>query len=151
MEITKKQILNRGIDNPQIIEEQNKKTGGKKLVEMVSELFNSEIQTHMFHLQTKSQSSFAEHMALGGYYTEIGEKLDGLIESYQGKYEIVKGYKSYSFEDYKNVEQLIKYFNGLADMVETKRDCCKDSYLQNQIDTILELIYSTLYKLRNLK
>ena len=118
---------------------------------MVSELFNSEIQTHMFHLQTKSQSSFAEHMALGGYYTEIGEKLDGLIESYQGKYDIVKGYKSYSFEDYKNVEQLIKYFNGLADMVETKRDCCKDSYLQNQIDTILELIYSTLYKLKNLK
>jgi hypothetical protein len=151
MEITKKQILESGINNSQIIEEQNKKTGGKKLVEMVSELFNSEIQTHMFHLQTKSQSSFAEHSALGGYYTEIGEKLDGLIESYQGKYDIVKGYKSYPFEDYKNVEQLIKYFNGLADMVETKRGCCSDSYIQNQIDTILELIYSTLYKLRNLR
>jgi DNA-binding ferritin-like protein len=151
MEITKKQILNRGINNSQIIEEQNKKTGGKKLVEMVSELFHSETQVHMFHLQTKSQSSFAEHMALGGYYTEIGEKLDGLIESYQGKYDIVKGYKSYSFEDYKNVEQLIKYFNGLADMVANKRDCCKDSYIQNQIDNIEELIYSTLYKLRNLK
>ena len=124
MEITKKEILTKGLNTSQIIEEQSKKSGGKKLVEMVSELFNSEIQTHMFHLQTKSQSSFAEHMALGGYYTEIGEKLDGLIESYQGKYDIVKGYKSYSFEDYKNVEQLIKYFNGLADMVETKRDCC---------------------------
>ena len=123
MEITKKQILTKGLNTSQIIEEQSKKSGGKKLVDM----------------------------ALGGYYTEIGEKLDGLIESYQGKYEIVKGYKSYSFEDYKNVEQLIKYFNGLADMVETKRDCCKDSYLQNQIDTILELIYSTLYKLKNLK
>jgi hypothetical protein len=151
MEITKKDILAKGINNPQVIEEQTKKTGGKKLVEMVSELFCSEIQTHMFHLQTKSQSSFAEHMALGGYYTEIGEKLDGLIESYQGKYDIVKGYKSYSFEDYKNVDQLIKYFNDLADMVSSKRDCCKDSYIQNQIDGIEELIYSTLYKLRNLK
>ena len=151
MEITKKEMLSRGLNTSQVIEEQSKKSGGKKLVEMVSELFNSEIQTHMFHLQTKSQSSFAEHMALGGYYTEIGEKLDGLIESYQGKYDIVKGYKSYSFEDYKNVEQLIKYFNGLADMVANKRDCCKDSYIQNQIDNIEELIYSTLYKLRNLK
>ena len=100
MEITKKEILTKGLNTSQIIEEQSKKSGGKKLVEMVSELFNSEIQTHMFHLQTKSQSSFAEHMALGGYYTEIGEKLDGLIESYQGKYDIVKGYKSYSFEDF---------------------------------------------------
>ena len=151
MEITKKQILNRGIDNPQIIEEQNKKTGGKKLVEMVSELFYSETQVHMFHLQTKSQSSFSEHSALGGYYGEIGDKLDGLIESYQGKYDIVKGYKSYPFEDYKNVEQLIKYFNDLADMITIKRDCCKDSYIQNQIDEIETLIYSTLYKLRNLK
>jgi hypothetical protein len=105
----------------------------------------------MFHLQTKSQSSFAEHSALGGYYTEIGDKLDGLIESYQGKYDIVKGYKSYPFEDYKNVDQLIKYFNDLANMITSKRDCCKDSYIQNQIDEIETLIYSTLYKLRNLK
>jgi hypothetical protein len=105
----------------------------------------------MFHLQTKSQSSFAEHMALGGYYDEIGDKLDSLIESYQGKYNIVKGYKSYPFDDYKNVEQLISYFKELVDMVTTNRKSIKESYLQNQIDGIEELIYSTLYKLRNLK
>jgi hypothetical protein len=151
MEITKKEILERGLNTSQVIEEQSKKLSGKKLVEMVSELFHSETQVHMFHLQTKSQSSFAEHSALGGYYTEIGDKLDGLIESYQGKYDIVKGYKSYPFEDYKNVDQLIKYFNDLANMITSKRDCCKDSYIQNQIDEIETLIYSTLYKLRNLK
>jgi DNA-binding ferritin-like protein len=148
MEITKKELLEGR--NPQVISEEKIK-GGKKLIEMVSELFHSETQTHMFHLQTKSQSSFPEHMALGGYYSEIGDKLDSLIESFQGKYDILKGYKSYEFKDYKNVEQLIKYFNDLADMVTDKRDCCKDSYIQNQIDGIEELIYSTLYKLRNLK
>lgn len=148
MEITKKELLEGR--NPQIIEEQ-KTRGDKKLVEMVSELFHSETQAHMFHLQTKSQSSLAEHTALGGYYTGIGDLLDGLIESYQGKYDLLKGYKSYEFKDYKNVEQLIKYFNELADMIGKKRDCCKDSFIQNQIDTIEELIYSTLYKLRNLK
>jgi hypothetical protein len=148
MEFTKKELLE-GKTSELISEEKIK--GGKKLIEMVSELFHSETQTHMFHLQTKSQSSFAEHMALGGYYTEIGEKLDSLIESFQGKYDILKGYKSYDFKDYKNVEQLIKYFNDLADMITDKRDCCKDTYIQNQIDGIEELIYSTLYKLRNLK
>ena len=148
MEFTKKQILQRR--NSQIIVEQKTK-GDKRLVEMVSELFHSETQAHMFHLQTKSQSSYAEHNALGGYYTGIGDLLDGIIESYQGKYDLLKGYKSYEFKDYKNAEQLINYFNDLADMVSEKRDCCKDSFIQNQIDTIEELIYSTLYKLRNLK
>ncbi len=132
-----------------LIVEQKEETGSLK--EMVSKLFHSETQTHMFHLQTKSQSSFAEHMALGGYYDEIGDKLDSLIESYQGKYDIVKGYKSFPFDDYKSCEQLISYFKDLADMVTKNRKSVKESYIQNQIDGIEELIYSTLYKLRNLK
>lgn len=132
-----------------LIIEQEGETSSLK--EMVSVLFHSETQTHMFHLQTKSQSSFAEHMALGGYYDEIGDKLDSLIESYQGKYDIVKGYKSYPFEDYKSVDQLITYFKDLADMVTKNRKDVKESFIQNQIDGIEELIYSTLYKLRNLK
>lgn len=132
-----------------LIVEQKEETGGLK--EMVSKLFHSETQTHILHLQTKSQSSFAEHMALGGYYDEIGDKLDGLIESYQGKYDIVKGYKTYPFVDYKSCEQLISYFKDLADMITENRKSIKESYIQNQIDGIEELIYSTLYKLRNLK
>lgn len=132
-----------------LIVEQKEETGSLK--EMVSKLFHSETQVHMFHLQTKSQSSFAEHMALGGYYDEIGDKLDSLIESYQGKYDIVKGYKSFPFDDYKSCDQLITYFKELADMISKNRKSIKESYIQNQIDGIEELIYSTLYKLRNLK
>lgn len=132
-----------------LIIEQKEETGSLK--EMVSKLFHSETQVHMFHLQTKSQSSFAEHMALGDYYDEIGDKLDSLIESYQGKYDIVKGYKSFPFDDYKSCDQLITYFKELADMISKNRKSIKESYIQNQIDGIEELIYSTLYKLRNLK
>jgi hypothetical protein len=36
-------------------------------------------------------------------------------------------------------------------MVEKNRKEIKESFIQNQIDTIQELIYSTLYKLRFLK
>lgn len=143
----KKELLQEVKRRGLIVEQEE--TGGLK--EMVSKLFHSETQVHMFHLQTKSQSSFAEHMALGGFYDEIGDKLDSLIESYQGKYDIVKGYKSFPFEDYKSCEQLISYFKDLADMVAKNRKSIKESYIQNQIDGIEELIYSTLYKLRNLK
>ncbi len=118
---------------------------------IISKLLHSRIQVHAFHWQTKSQSSFSEHEALAGFYTEIGELTDGLVESFQGKYEIITGYESSKLEDYKNVEQLISYFEGLDAEIEKERKKLKESYLQNQIDTVQELIFSTLYKLKNLK
>jgi len=118
---------------------------------LISKLLHSRTQIHTFHLQTKSKSSFAEHMALGGFYDKIGDLIDGLVESYQGKHEIIKGYETSELEDYKNVEQLISYLKNLDNEIEKDRKKIKQSYLQNQIDTVQELIYSTLYKLRNLK
>jgi len=122
-----------------------------KINKLVSKLLHSRTQVHVFHLQTKSQSSFAEHMALGGFYDEIGDLIDGLVESYQGKHDIITGYDSPKIEDYKNVEQLIAYFKSLDSEIEKDRKSVKESYIQNQIDTIQELLYSTLYKLRFLK
>jgi hypothetical protein len=127
------------------------KNESSNIVDMISTLLHSQNQVHIFHLQTKSQSSFAEHMALGGYYDEVGELLDGIVESYQGKYDILTGYKTINTVDYKSTEQLISYFKELDDNIEKNRKSVKESYIQNQIDTVQELIYGTLYKLRFLK
>jgi hypothetical protein len=124
------------------------KVSSKDFVEMVSLLLHSQTQVHTFHLQTKS---YSEHKALQGYYEGIDSLVDGIIESYQGKYNILKGYKKYDIEDYKDTTITINYFKDLCGKVEELRDCCKDSYIQNQIDTVCELINSTLYKLRFLK
>lgn len=113
--------------------------------EMSCQILHSQKQAHIFHLGTKS---FAEHMALNGYYGEIDGLVDGLIESFQGKYGLLTNYKSYKVQSYKNKNQVLKYFTGLLNTIEEKRDCCNDSYIQNQIDTIQELIYSTMYKLK---
>ena len=37
---------------------------------------------------------------------------------------------------------------GLLDTIHENRESVDDSYLQNQIDTVEELIYSTMYKLK---
>ena len=115
---------------------------------MVSILLHSQTQVHVFHLQTKS---YSEHKALQIYYEGIDGLVDGVIESYQGKYNLVKKYETMDIEDYSSVDQLISYFKELDKMVEEKRKSVKESYLQNQIDTIQELIFSTLYRLRFLK
>ena len=116
--------------------------------EIVCQLLHSQTQVHIFHLGTKS---YAEHKALQKYYEGIDALVDGVIESYQGKYGLLTNYKSYKNQSYKNKNQVLKYFTGLLNMIEEKRDCCDDSYIQNQIDTIQELAYSTMYKLKFLQ
>lgn len=113
--------------------------------EMVCQLLNSQTQVHIFHLGTKS---YAEHKALQGYYESIDGIVDGIIESYQGQYGLLTDYKSYKNQTYKNKKQVLKYFMGLLDTIDEKRESVDDSYLQNQIDTVEELIYSTMYKLK---
>ena len=145
--ITKKEILTKGLYKNQVLSEQ-KKPKTNDFAELVSLLLHSRTQAHILHLQTKS---YPEHMALNAYYDGIGDLVDGLVESYQGQYGIIENYKSYDIQNYKSTDDTIKYLNGICEKVNKLRDCCKDSYIQNQIDTICELVNSTLYKLKFLK
>ena len=116
--------------------------------EMVCNILHSRNQAHVFHLQTKS---YAEHIALNGYYDGIVALFDAIVESYQGKYGIIKTFKTFKVEQYRNNKKTISYFERLLDIVEENRDSVDDSFIQNQIDTVQELINSTLYKLKFLK
>ena len=116
--------------------------------EMVCNILHSRNQAHVFHLQTQS---FAEHKALNDYYDGVVALFDGIVESYQGKYGIIKNFKTFKIEQYRNGKKTISYFERLLDIIEENRDSVEDSYLQNQIDTVQELINSTIYKLRFLK
>jgi hypothetical protein len=121
----------------------------KEFLKLISYLLHSATQVHIFHLQT---NSYAEHKALNEYYDEIVDLTDGLIESFQGKYDILKGYENYALNDYENNAQVVKYFKALMKTVDELRVSVKnDSYLQNEIDNVVNLIASTLYKLRFLK
>lgn len=116
--------------------------------EMVCNILHSQTQAHIFHLQTNSHS---EHKALQKYYENIDNIFDGIVESYQGKYGIIKNFKTFKIEQYRNNKKTISYFERLLDIIEENRDSVEDSYLQNQIDTVQELINSTIYKLKFLK
>ncbi len=125
--------------------EESSKHQNEDFCEMVCQLLHSQTQVHIFHLGTKS---YAEHKALQGYYEGIDVLVDGIIESFQGKYGLLTNYKSYKNQSYKNKNQVLKYFKQLLNIIEEKRNFCDDSYIQNQIDTVQDLIYSTMYKLK---
>jgi HD superfamily phosphodiesterase len=141
------------MENPNLKEklfEQIKEQKESKItfVSLLSKLLDSQRQTHIFHLQTKS---FAEHKALQDYYDAIGDIVDAIVESAQGKYGILTGWKSFPTQEYQSSEQCITYLKTLLNDVASAYNIVKDTYLQNQLDEVTALINSTLYKLRFLK
>jgi hypothetical protein len=127
------------------LREQEEKTNNTTgMEEMASALMASQTQVHIFHLQTKS---YAEHKALQGYYEDIDDLMDSLIEAYQGQFGIIENYQSLPISKYEGKEQIISYFEDLMSMIEKNREGLP-SHLQNIVDTIVELITSTLYKIK---
>jgi hypothetical protein len=118
------------------------------IVEMVSKLRFSVEQTQVYHWQSQS---YSEHIALNEYYDGIPDIVDGLVESYQGKYGIQKGYRLFEVRDYSTPEEVINFLKQLDADVEMLRQSIKETYIQNQIDNVLQLIETTVYKLENLK
>jgi hypothetical protein len=119
------------------------------LGQFISTLFASRTQAHVFHLQT---NSFAAHKALNEYYDEIIGIADGIAESIQGKYGIITGYSNIDLLEGNDCNEVIKYFTALEMYVERARQTMpQDSYIQNQIDEVVALIVSTIYKLKFLK
>ncbi len=113
----------------------------KDVADFISTLLHSGTITHFMHLAT---DSFAVHMALGGFYTEIIERTDDFAEAYSGCYEKIKTFP----ENFHNAKDPVRYLESLKDYVEKNRKAMpEESELQNIIDEIAALIDSTLYKL----
>lgn len=122
----------------------------KLMASFISTLFSSRTQAHIFHLQVTGPGSFAAHSTLNTYYDEIVGLVDDIVESYQGRYGIIIGYKSEG-QWIENLTQVVKYFEALCVYVEKNRvSLVQDSYIQNQIDEVVALIESTKYKLSKL-
>tara|TARA_R110000868_G_scaffold63178_6_gene190427 strand:- start:6784 stop:7164 length:381 start_codon:yes stop_codon:yes gene_type:complete len=116
-----------------------------KPTDFFGKLFQIRDQIHLSHLATKS---FAQHVALGEFYSNILELTDSLIESYQGKYGIINItiQSSTKVDPIVALKELAKLTDGGKAYIEFK-----ETWIQNQLDEISALTYQTLYKLENLK
>lgn len=118
-----------------------------EFTQLISTLLASRTQAHIFHWQVEGVGSYAAHKALNEYYDGIVEHFDGLVESFQGRYGIQKGYTSPA--TFKEDSQFVNYFEALSKYVEAIRvKIPQDSYIQNQVDEVVDLIETTKYKLK---
>lgn len=121
--------------------------------EIVACLLHSRNQAHVYHWQTKGVGSNAQHLALGEYYESIIDLVDNMVETYQGKYDIVTGYnqylKEYTLNELENNASV--YFDLLVVELEKYKAFFTDTWMINIFDTIIETAYKTKYKLDNLQ
>lgn len=118
---------------------------GDPVMQFVMCLLHSVTNAHILHFQSLS---YSQHIALGTYYDEVSDLVDGFVESFQGKYGLLTKYQSdYQLPD----NNPVTYLTYLKEEVATLRrapNFPQDSELQNEVDTIANLINTTLYKLR---
>jgi hypothetical protein len=121
--------------------------------ELASILLHSQTQAHVFHLGVNGPGAYSAHKALQKYYESIDGLVDGLVESYQGKYGLIQFKPVVGIDNNSDCDNIIKYFEKLITIVQSLRQSpgLQDSFIQNEIDNVENLLFSTRYKLVNLK
>lgn len=113
--------------------------------EFFGTLLYAKTEAHKSHLETKK---YAAHKALNEFYDDIVDMVDALIEAYQGLHGKVEDYKNILETDGPNA---VPYLENLRDLVANGREeFFEEPELQSDVDAILSLIDSTLYKLKEL-
>lgn len=98
------------------------------------------------HLRT---AKYAKHEALDEFYKELPEKVDALIEGYMG----ARGKKITKFENILKSSNMntLKYLQELKKVCKQGYDLLDDNEeLEGLLDDIVNLINSTLYKVKEL-
>lgn len=125
-----------------------KESKGGPIAKLGFELLNGVTKVHIAHLRVQGTGSFAAHSAMGGFYDEVGDLADSLIEQYQGATEEIIDYPtSVELPIMSSAQECLDYLRKVYDMCTTAQSVCKYSEIINTIDEIKSLINSTKYKL----
>ncbi|MHB0965291.1 MAG: DUF5856 family protein [Bellilinea sp.] len=110
--------------------------------QLVMKLFDARTSAHVQHLRA---GSYAQHMALNSFYDEIAGLADSIAEAWQGAYQ-----KKLTFPNPGPLtSDPLASLKTLRTWIEDNRGAaCDDSEIQNVIDEVMQLIDSTMYKLR---
>jgi len=117
--------------------------------ELAALLFFVRDYAHRAHLRFPN---YGTHKALEALYEELTDSVDTLVESYQGRFDLITiGYYKPDVDPdpLQPVAEVTKFYH----MVHAMRYIAipkEETMLQNQLDEIERVFASALYKLRNL-
>lgn len=115
------------------------------ITELISRVFAARNAAHLAHWSTKS---YAQHVATGAFYDSVVDKLDGLVEAYQGNFGLVGKVKPTVAEG-----EILEVLKADVVWIAEHREHIASGIeaLENIVDDITALYLQTIYKLENLK
>ena len=116
--------------------------------ELVSRTFGIRNAAHLAHWRAKGPGSFAKHMALGDFYDDIIEKVDTIVEAYQGCYGELIGVVKLAAQDTKR--DILAAITEEYDWIMENREAIAENNtsLENMIDDLCATYEKVLYKLK---
>ena len=114
--------------------------------ELISRVFASRNATHIEHWRTKS---YAAHIALGEFYDGVIDNIDGIVEAYQGAFDLVK---VGTLDRQPPAGDIIKHLEDDVMWIGKNRLAITRGLpsLDNMLQTLEDLYLSNLYKLKHL-
>lgn len=109
-------------------------------------LLKARTDAHLTHLRQKDKT-FATHNAMSIFYESVLDLVDTYIETSMG---IDDSFTLEEVEESEVITNPLAYFKALYNTIAVERTSIKESFIQNQIDTMQELIAHTLYRIKNI-
>jgi hypothetical protein len=109
-------------------------------------LLKARTDVHLTHLLQKDKT-LATHNAMSIFYEGVLDLVDTYVETSMG---IDDTFKLTEVEESMAITNPLAYFKNLYNTISVERQVIKESFLQNQIDTMQELIAHTLYRIKNI-
>lgn len=120
--------------------------------ELVSRVFTTRNAVHLAHWKAKGEGSYARHQALGDLYDGLTDKIDGIVEMYQGAFGLIGDPRPKTTE-FVAADKLISHLEDEADWIQENTEEIADGSraIENAIDELAGLYLSSLYKLKILR
>jgi NACalpha-BTF3-like transcription factor len=119
---------------------------GHPINELICRVFYSRNVSHLEHWKT---DSYAKHEALGDFYDEVIDKLDAVVELFQGLYSKVNFVEEEEEEEegtkdilaclQDDVKWIIKNYGAISN---------NNDAIENLLQELVDLYGTTIYKLR---
>lgn len=117
--------------------------------QLIARVFHSRNVAHWSHWRATGTGSYAKHIALGEFYDGVIDALDGLVEAYQGAFDLVGNIPQ---ADSKGGDILALLQDDAAWIEKNHESICQGNRaIANLIDTVSAVYLSSIYKLKNLK
>lgn len=117
--------------------------------ELVGRVFATRNAVHLAHWAAKGDGSFARHMALGELYDNLIDQIDKVVEMYQGAFGLIDKVPPRQV----NVSDIIAHLNDEVEWIETNMTEISGGIraLENTLQDLSGIYYTSIYKLTNLK